>query len=364
LLAGQSDAYSKFYLDTLLGLPRDAMTDAQRQASAISGHVVWTGPQVTADVPDVLAPGTPLLRVTSPASIAGTYDVGAASFGPPLSSPGISGEVVAGLDPADAAGASTLDACSPLTNAAAVAGRIALVTRGTCGFVVKVKNAQNAGAIAVLVQDNAAGSPPAGLGGADPTITIPSARVTLADGNAIRNALAGGPVTATLGVDLAVLAGADTSGHAKLFSPNPVQPGSSISHWDTSAFPNQLMEPAINGDLTHSVAVPQDLTLSLLRDVGWYPDADLDMISDNVDQCLSSNLSPTVVIGSIDTGIPNTLFTTGCTIKDLVNNCGAAAKNHGAFVSCVAHLADDLSNASIIDNNQKGLLNSAAARSK
>jgi len=364
LLAGQSDAYSKFYLDTLLGLPRDAMTDAQRQASAISGHVVWTGPQVTADVPDVLAPGTPLLRVTSPASIAGTYDVGAASFGPPLSSPGISGEVVAGLDPADAAGASTLDACSPLTNAAAVAGRIALVTRGTCGFVVKVKNAQNAGAIAVLVQDNAAGSPPAGLGGADPTITIPSARVTLADGNAIRTALAGGPVTATLGVDLAVLAGADTSGHAKLFSPNPVQPGSSISHWDTSAFPNQLMEPAINGDLTHSVAVPQDLTLSLLRDVGWYPDADLDMISDNVDQCLSSNLSPTVVIGSIDTGIPNTLFTTGCTIKDLVNNCGAAAKNHGAFVSCVAHLAEDLSNASIIDNNQKGLLNSAAARSK
>ncbi len=37
----------------------------------------------------------------------------------------------------------------------------------------KVKNAQVAGAIAVLVADNVAGGPPAGLGGVDPTITIP-----------------------------------------------------------------------------------------------------------------------------------------------------------------------------------------------
>ena len=31
------------------------------------------------------------------------------------------------------------------------------------------------------------------------------------------------------------------------------QPGSSISHWDPIAFPNQLMEPALNPDLTHAV---------------------------------------------------------------------------------------------------------------
>ena len=40
---------------------------------------------------------------------------------------------------------------------------------------------------------------------------------------------------------------------------NPVSPGSSISHWDTAAKPNQLMEPAINGDLAASVQPPQDL---------------------------------------------------------------------------------------------------------
>ena len=35
------------------------------------------------------------------------------------------------------------------------------------------------------------------------------------------------------------------------------------------------MEPAINPDLTHSVKAPEDLTLELLRDVGWFADADL-----------------------------------------------------------------------------------------
>jgi hypothetical protein len=39
-------------------------------------------------------------------------------------------------------------------SAAAVAGKIALVDRGLCGFIVKLKNAQDAGAAAVLVADN------------------------------------------------------------------------------------------------------------------------------------------------------------------------------------------------------------------
>src|SRR5207247_7982338 len=43
--------------------------------------------------------------------------------------------------------------------------------------------------------------------------------------------------------------------------------------WDSTAYPNQLMEPGINGDLTHSVVPNADLTLSLLRDVGWKANA-------------------------------------------------------------------------------------------
>jgi hypothetical protein len=29
------------------------------------------------------------------------------------------------------------------------------------------------------------------------------------------------------------------------------------------------MEPAINADLTHSLTAPIDLTLELLKDIGW-----------------------------------------------------------------------------------------------
>jgi hypothetical protein len=58
-------------------------------------------------------------------------------------------------------------------------------------------------------------------------------------------------------------------GFVLMYTPNPYQPGSSVSHWDTSATRNLLMEPAINGDLTHEVTVPFDLTLELFKDIGW-----------------------------------------------------------------------------------------------
>jgi hypothetical protein len=64
-------------------------------------------------------------------------------------------------------------------------------------------------------------------------------------------------------------AGADNGNHPRVYTPNPVEVGSSVSHWDTTLAPNQLMEPAINDDLTHSVQPPKDLTLRLLQDIGW-----------------------------------------------------------------------------------------------
>ncbi|WP_275899129.1 myxosortase-dependent M36 family metallopeptidase [Pyxidicoccus caerfyrddinensis] len=140
-------------------------------------------------------------RVTAnaPASVAGDYQTGiAAGFGPQLFN--VTGDVVIGQDAADAAGPSTTDGCSALTNAAAVAGRIAFMDRGTCTFTVKVANAQSAGAIGVIIADNAPGFV-ADLGGTATGITIPSVRVTLADGNTLRAAsglnarLFRGPVT-------------------------------------------------------------------------------------------------------------------------------------------------------------------------
>jgi hypothetical protein len=159
-------------------------------------------------------------------------------------------------------------------NATAVNGKIALVDRGTCTFNVKAANVQAAGAVGMLVVDTAAGTPPPGLGGADPTITIPSVRLTLGDGNTLKAALATRSRThsgmfATLGIDPTVYQGADSAARPWMFAPNPFQSGSSVFHWDVSAFPNQLMEPAINGDLTHEVTPPKDLTFMLLKDIGW-----------------------------------------------------------------------------------------------
>ncbi len=259
--------YDRFLFDNTTGKSWPAMTNAERQASAVNtNNLAWSGSHVTMDVPNVLG-GSPRLKVNSPASIAGNYQVGTAAFGPALSSPGITGNAVQALDPADSSGPSTTDACSPFTNAASVSGKIALVDRGVCLFVTKVKNAQDAGAIGVIVADNVAG-PVAGMGGADDTITIPSVRITQTNGNTLKAQLAAG-VNATLDVDPSVRSGADQAGRALLFTPNPFESGSSVSHWDSSAFPNQLMEPDINSNLTHSVTPPQDLTFSLLRDIGW-----------------------------------------------------------------------------------------------
>ncbi len=272
-----TDIYSTYTFDNTLGqtwaqINPTSGNEAAIQASALRcGKIAWSGPHVTAAVAaGALQLGAPILNVATPPVIAGIYQVGAAAFGAPLSSPGVTGTVVQALDPADGAGPTTTDACSPLTNAGAIAGNIAIVDRGTCGFIVKVKNAQNAGAIGVIVADNAAGCPPAGLGGADPTITIPSARVTQPDGNAIKAQLGAG-VTATLGVDPSVRAGTDAAGRALLAALNPVAPGSSISHFDASHLPNSLMEPSINSDL-NTVANDVDLAFEAFQDIGWFRD--------------------------------------------------------------------------------------------
>jgi hypothetical protein len=94
---------------------------------------------------------------------------------------------------------------------------------------------------------------------------------------------------------MTVLSGADTAGRVLLNATNPVVPGETVSHWDPVAAPNLLMEPVFNDDLTLSLKPPQDLTLSLMRDIGWFLDADNDGLADDQDACPKSNLSPTVV---------------------------------------------------------------------
>jgi hypothetical protein len=115
-------------------------------------------------------------------SAAGIYRAQGAAFGPALDPTGISGNVTLVND-----GSGTFtDACQAIpTN---LSGQIALIDRGNCTFVVKVKNAQNAGAVAAVIANNQ-GDSIFTMGGTDSTISIPSVFVGRTDGQTIRGGL-------------------------------------------------------------------------------------------------------------------------------------------------------------------------------
>ena len=79
-------------------------------------------------------------------------------------------------------------------------GKIALIRRGTCGFHMKALNAQNAGAIGVVLYNNVFGLltpnvlPPTAN---DPEVTIPVVMLTDTAGVALNNKIVAGPTTLT-----------------------------------------------------------------------------------------------------------------------------------------------------------------------
>ena len=283
----------------------------------------WPG----GDKPDIERPGDASASSKFSSGNRRQLAVGTAGFGPSVSSPGQTANLVQAVDAADGGGPTTTDGCSAFTNAAAISGNLALIDRGTCTFASKVKNAQNAGAVAVVIVDNVSAATPPGMGGADATITIPAVSITQANGNIIKAQLGAG-VNATVLLDHSVPGGTDSQGRALVFTPNPLQGGSSVSHWDTSAFPNQLMEPSINGDLTHSVTTPRDLTTSLFQDIGWTTSTTAPA---NTVQFSSSTASATETAGAttkLDLLVTRTGTTTSAaTVNYSTNNVSASDRS-------------------------------------
>lgn len=241
------------------------MTAAERAFSARNNsNLVWQGIDVVSGAPEVLAAGLELF-LQGPSFVAGRYQAEAASFGAPFTGP-FRDVMMPGHD---AGGVSTTDGCEPFTSD--VRGRIVLVDRGSCTFAQKALNAQAAGASGLVVANNAPGL--FSVGGAAPTVVIPVAGVSQQTGARLRslpelsNPGRGG-LPATLQPSQIFLAGA-TGIYPRLYAPAAFAQGSSVSHWDTTLTPNQLMEPFINVDLTHQLVKPVDLTFSLLKDIGW-----------------------------------------------------------------------------------------------
>ena len=125
-----------------------------------------------------------LVTVDAPSPAAGTYVASGANWGATAPESGIAGSIVLVSDGT----ALPAEGCSPLVGFPA--GAIALVDRGTCPFLQKATNAQAAGAVAMIVANNAPGNPIT-MGGEDPahTITIPGMMVSQADGAAIKAGL-------------------------------------------------------------------------------------------------------------------------------------------------------------------------------
>jgi hypothetical protein len=82
--------------------------------------------------------------------------------------------------------------CSPLENAAQVAGNIAVINRGACFFAEKALNAQAAGAVAVIIMNNRIDPDEplvTRMSGDFSAVTIPAMMVSQAGGKKLRENL-------------------------------------------------------------------------------------------------------------------------------------------------------------------------------
>ncbi len=272
---GLPSIWERYMYDNTAGKTWLNMTSLERKASAINPlKLSWIGPNVVASAGFLKA--TQVIKLASPAPGAPTViDYNPSPFGAPVVSPAALGVLATVAPQAGELG----PACSAFdaANTMAVKGKVPVISRGGCTFALKVKNAQDAGAIGAILANNVAGAllP----GGADPAITIPSGGVSMADGDALKAAIAAavpyggrgrvGSVTASWGSDPTRIAGADAKGRPLLYTPATLVGGSSVSHWDVTASPNLLMEPSITADLGIIMVAPKDLTVPLLKDLGW-----------------------------------------------------------------------------------------------
>ena len=131
---------------------------------------------------------------------------------------------------------------------AALTGKIALISRGTCAFSIKIRNAQGAGAVAALIANNVAGDPVAMASDGTPNQpTIPAYMVSMSVGGILkawtaRRATIGAAMQYFLTTNANIMAGFSSQGPTDVdfrIKPDVVAPGvnvlSSIPHQFCSA---------------------------------------------------------------------------------------------------------------------------------
>ena len=128
---------------------------------------------------------------------------------------------------------------------------------------------------------------------------------------------------------------------------------------NSDAFPEDPTEWAdTDGDGVgdNSDAFPEDPT--------EWADSDGDGVGDNADQNDELDLREYVEVGGSDTGVLNLVDEVGLSIQDYINEIEAAEyRNHGQYVSEVAHFAEDLLDYGAITEDEADIIVSCAARS-
>ncbi len=167
---------------TVNALPVPVVTAIYNNGYYLGDVTICSGSTVQLSTQELLSPD---LHITNP--INAYFHTGFANFGPSVLTTPINGDMVYLPD-----GSASYLGCDPYT-AGALAGKIALIDRGTCTFVQKVLNAQDVGAIGVIIVNNVSGV--VNMGGSNPAITIPTVSISQDDGNTIKNLLTGGSVS-------------------------------------------------------------------------------------------------------------------------------------------------------------------------
>lgn len=124
----------------------------------------------------------PLMQITAPASIAGTFPAVFQPWSVPLGA-----AIEAPLQYGDGAGGNVLG-CSAFTPGS-LSGKIVLVDRGACTFTLKIKNIGAAGGLIGIIGLVAPGDPFEGGDGGDRPITVPGYMVSQAVANRLKSGL-------------------------------------------------------------------------------------------------------------------------------------------------------------------------------
>ncbi|WP_394220285.1 S8 family serine peptidase [Alteromonas gracilis] len=149
-----------------------------------------------------------------------------------------------------------VEGCDPFTEGA-FDGAIALISRGTCGFVTKIENAEAAGAEAVLIHNvDGRGEAPIQMGGLSEEQTIPSLMLPATSGQALAtlvvdteselNITIGSDIVRTVSDSLADIMNESSSrgpnGDPTFLKPNIAAPGTRIFSGESPDAPGHVGE--------------------------------------------------------------------------------------------------------------------------